>query len=75
MTSNEEALAALKERFGATWQVWFVPHSMDGGVTWCARRWDGDYSHNLHAYEPGHLADYMVEAEESADSVPGSSGS
>jgi hypothetical protein len=26
--------AALKERFGATWQVWFVPHAMDGGVTW-----------------------------------------
>jgi hypothetical protein len=75
VSTTEEALAALNQKFVATWQIWFVPHFLDGGVTWCARRWDGDYRHNLHAYEPGHLADYIAEADESPDSAAGHSGS
>lgn len=51
MNTTAEALAALKARFGARWQIWYVPHAVDGSMTWCARRWDADYSHNLHSVQ------------------------
>ncbi len=63
MTTTEQALAEFKARFGASWQIWYVPHAMDGGVTWCARRWAADYRHNLHADTPAELAEYLTEAE------------
>ncbi len=63
MTSAEEAIAALKARFEARWQIWYVPHALDGTMTWCARRWDADYSHNLHAHTPAELEEYLTEAE------------
>ena len=63
MNTTAEALAALKARFGARWQIWYVPHAVDGSMTWCARRWDADYSHNLHAHTSGELEEYLTEAE------------
>lgn len=71
MTTTEQALAEFKARFGARWQIWYVPHAMDGGVTWCARKWDADYRHNLHAHTPAELhahtpaelEEYLTEAE------------
>ena len=62
MTSTEQALAEFKARFGDRWQIWYVPHALDGGVTWCARRWDADYRHNLHAQTPAELEEYLTEA-------------
>ena len=63
MTATEQALTELKARFGACWQIWYVPHALDGGLTWCARRWDADYRHNLHAHTPAELEEYLTEAE------------
>ena len=63
MTTTEQALTGLKASFGACWQIWYVPHAPDGGVTWCARRWDADYRHNLHACTPAELEEYLTEAE------------
>jgi hypothetical protein len=63
VTTTEQALAELKAHFGANWQIWYVPHALDGGMTWCARRWDADYRHNLHADTPGELEEYLIEAE------------
>ena len=63
MTTTEQALAEFKARFGARWQIWYVPHALDGGVTWCARRWDADYRHNLNAHTPAELEEYLTEAE------------
>ena len=63
MTTTEQALAEFKARFGARWQIWYVPHALDGGVTWCARRWDADYRQNLHAHTPAELEEYLGEAE------------
>ena len=37
MTTVDEALAALRERWGSEWEVWVVPLSV-GGERWCARR-------------------------------------
>jgi hypothetical protein len=44
-------------------KIWYVPHAMDGGVTWYARRWEADYRHNLHAHTPAELEEYLTEAE------------
>jgi hypothetical protein len=32
-------------------------------MTWCARRLDADYRHNLHANTPAELEEYLTEAE------------
>jgi hypothetical protein len=58
-----EALDALKKQYGGSYQIWYVPHATDGGMTWCARRWDADYSHNLHAETADGLAQVIAEAE------------
>ena len=36
VTTTEQALNELKAHFGASWQIWYVPHALDGGMTWCA---------------------------------------
>ncbi len=51
MTATNEALAALKERWGARWQIWFVPLAL-GGMTWCARRHGDELVNVLHADRP-----------------------
>jgi hypothetical protein len=33
VTTTEQALTGLKASFGACWQIWYVPHAPDGGVT------------------------------------------
>ena len=63
MTTSEQAIAALKARFGERWQIWYVPHALSGDMTWCARRWDADHGHNLHAHTPAELEEYLSEAE------------
>jgi hypothetical protein len=63
VTTTEHALAELKARFGASWQIWCVPDALDGGMTWCARRWDADYRHNLHANTRAELEEYLTEVE------------
>jgi hypothetical protein len=62
--SIDNDLAALRERF-PTWQIWYVPHAVDGSLTWCAnpRAKQDDRRNVLHADSPGHLADYIAEAQ------------
>jgi hypothetical protein len=62
VTTVDEALAALRERWGSEWEVWVVPLSV-GGERWCARRYGAPLLDVLHAYTPGHLAEYIAEAE------------
>ena len=64
MTSGtDKALAALQEQWGERWQLWYVPHAMDGSVTWCARRHGDQLPNVIHADTADHLAEYMTEAE------------
>jgi hypothetical protein len=65
MTTVDDALAALKTRYGARWEVWIVP-LMAGDEVWCARRHD-NHRMVLNAYEPRHLAEYIAEAEEAQE--------
>jgi hypothetical protein len=59
----EDALAALRARWGQRWQIWYVPLAA-GGATWCARR-HGDHVRNvIHADTPDHLSEYLTDSEQ-----------
>jgi hypothetical protein len=65
--STTEALAvALREEWGERWLIWYVPHAVDGSMTWCARRHGDELRNVLHADRAEHLAEYMAEAEADA---------
>jgi hypothetical protein len=66
VTTLEEALAALREQWGERWEVWVVRLAL-GGERWCARRHGGELRNVLHADTPGHLAEYITEAEAEAE--------
>ncbi len=63
MTTVSEALTALREQWGQRWQLWHVPHAMDGSVTWCARRHGDELRNVIHADTAEHLSEYLAEAE------------
>lgn len=48
--------ADLESRYPG-WQVWYVPHSVDRGVTWCARPHP-----TINVDSPEHLAEAIEEA-------------
>jgi hypothetical protein len=52
-----QAIVAALERDWPGWQVWYVPRAV-GGMTWCARRWDGT-GQVLSADSPDELAEYL----------------
>ncbi len=62
MTTADEALAALREQWGSRWEIWVVPLAL-GGERWCARRHGDPLRDVIHADTPGHLAEYITEAE------------
>jgi hypothetical protein len=62
MTTADDALTALKARYCTRWEIWVVPLAA-GDEAWCARRHD-NHRKLLNAYAPGHLAEYIAEAEE-----------
>jgi hypothetical protein len=64
VATDQEELEILRKRF-PRWQVWLVPHALDGGATWCANPWSkkDDRRNVLHADKPEHLAEYISEAE------------
>ena len=70
MTLDQD-LAALKERFGARWGIWYVPLAL-GGQTWCANPWSkqDDRRNVLHADRPEHLSEYIAEAEAEEGTPP-----
>ncbi len=57
LTDYDRALAELAHRHPG-WRIWYVPHSRDGSVTWCAQRHP-----TLNEDSPGHLAQAITEAE------------
>jgi hypothetical protein len=59
--TTDQALATLRERWGARWEIWYVPLAL-GGLTWCARRHD-DHRRLLHGHTPGELEEHLADAE------------
>ncbi len=64
MTSGtDKALAALRQHWGERWEVWYVPHALDGSVIWCARRHGDQLPNVIRADTAEHLSEYMTESE------------
>jgi folate-dependent phosphoribosylglycinamide formyltransferase PurN len=62
----DEQVAALKAKHPG-WRIWFVPHSVDGGVTWCAVR-----EPTINTDTPEHLSQEieLAEKDHAAGIVP-----
>ena len=57
LTELDELKRELEERHPG-WQVWFVPHSLNRTVTWCARP-----NPLLNEDSPAHLSEAILAAE------------
>lgn len=57
--------ADLETRFPG-WNIWYVPHSVDKDVTWCARPWP-----LLNEDSPEHLAEAIEQATPASAVLPG----
>jgi hypothetical protein len=64
VSAVEDQAAALREKYGARWEIWWVPRSFDGNYTWCARL-HGDHLRNvIHADTAEHLDEHIQLREE-----------
>ena len=59
MSTVEDQAAALREKRGERWKIWFVPRSFDGGYTWCARIHGDDLRNVVHADTAEHLDEHI----------------
>jgi hypothetical protein len=64
MSAVEDQAAALREKHGARWKIWWVPHALDGSYTWCARLHGDDLKNVLHADTAEHLDQHIQLREE-----------
>jgi hypothetical protein len=60
----EDQAAALREMHGERWKIWYVPRSLDGGYTWCARIHGDNLRNVVHADTAEHLAEHIRLREE-----------
>jgi hypothetical protein len=60
----EDQAAALRAKHGERWKIWYVPRSLDGGNTWCARIHGDDLRNVVHAHNAEHLDEHIRLREE-----------
>ena len=58
MSAVEDQAAALHEKHGARWKIWYVPLAL-GGYIWCARIHGDDLRNVLHADTAEHLDEHV----------------
>lgn len=58
MSAVEDQAAALREKWGARWKIWYVPLSL-GGFTWCARIHGDDIRNVVHADTAEYLDEHI----------------
>ncbi len=63
MSAIEDQAAALRDKHGDRWQIWYVPLAL-GGYTWCARIHGEDIRNVLHADTAEHLDQHIRLREE-----------
>jgi hypothetical protein len=64
VSAVEDQAATLREKYGASWEIWWVPRSFDGNYMWCARL-HGDHLRNvIHADTAEHLDEHIQLREE-----------
>ena len=64
MSTVEDQAAALRETHGGRWKIWYVPHALDGGCTWCARLHGDDIRNVIEADSAGDLDQLIQRREE-----------
>jgi hypothetical protein len=64
VSAAEDQAAALREQHGERWKIWYVPRSLDGGNTWCARIHGDDLRNVVHADNAEHLDEHIRLREE-----------
>jgi hypothetical protein len=66
MSTRDDELAKerLRKKWGERWAVWYVPHSLDGGATWCARLHGDDLRNVIHGDTAEHLDERIQLREE-----------
>ena len=55
----DDQAAALREKPGEKWAIWFVPHALDGSYTWCARLHGDDIRNVVQADSAEHLDEHI----------------
>jgi hypothetical protein len=64
VSAVEDQAAALRGKHGERWKIWYVPRSLDGGYTWCARIHGDNLRNVIHADTAGHLDQHIRLREE-----------
>ena len=64
MSAVDDQANALREKWGSRWAIWYVPHALDGGYTWCARLHGDDLRNVVHADTTEHLDQHIQFREE-----------
>jgi hypothetical protein len=64
VSTVEDQAVALREKHGERWKIWYVPRSLDGGYTWCARIHGDDLRNIVHADTAEHLDEHIRLREE-----------
>ena len=57
--SDLEAESARLHAKWPDWDVWWVPHALDGNATWCARLKGDDIKNVVHADNPQDLDQHI----------------
>jgi hypothetical protein len=69
VSAVEDQATALRAEY-PDWKIWGVQHFLDGGVTWCARRYDEpDLRNTIRTDRIEQLAVYLEQAEANAEGV------
>jgi len=64
MSTVQDQAKALRAKHGEQWQIWYVPHALDGSYTWCARLHGDEIKNVLHADTAEHLDEHIQLREE-----------
>jgi hypothetical protein len=63
VSAAEDQAAALREKWGARWKIWYVPLAL-GGYIWCARIHGHELRYVIHADTAEHLDEHIRLREE-----------
>ena len=64
MSAVEDQAAKLREKHGERWEIWWVPHALDGSYTWCGRLHGDDIRNVVQADTADHLDEHIRLREE-----------
>jgi hypothetical protein len=64
VSAADDQAAALRDKHGDRWKIWYVPRALDGSMTWCARIHGDDLRNVVHADTAERLDEHILLREE-----------